>query len=171
MPNKQTGYAPTAILLALLAAVIIALAGWYVWDRRDSGEDTNQPPAASSHGGPVKDYVSLVDNLRGAGATVDPSGENQGAFFETANYQIMVNGAPVDVYEFADSAGADKAAATVSSDGTSINKSELKLSGSPHYYKNAKLIVVYIGEDKTALNSLSKVLGEQFAGSSYASQQ
>ena len=37
------------------------------------------PPTAPivSHGGPVKDYVSLVDNLRAAGATVDPAGRTR----------------------------------------------------------------------------------------------
>ncbi|MCH7843602.1 MAG: hypothetical protein IID01_12655 [Chloroflexi bacterium] len=34
-----------------------------------------------SHGGPVKDYVSLVDNLRAAGATVDPAGTVSRPFF------------------------------------------------------------------------------------------
>ena len=34
-----------------------------------------------SHGGPVKDYVSLVDNLRAAGATVDPAGTVSQPFF------------------------------------------------------------------------------------------
>ena len=33
-----------------------------------------------SHGGPVKDYVSLVDNLRAAGATVDPAGTESADF-------------------------------------------------------------------------------------------
>ncbi|RIK42991.1 MAG: hypothetical protein DCC55_06920 [Chloroflexi bacterium] len=27
-----------------------------------------------SHGGPVEDYISLIDNLRAAGATVEPVG-------------------------------------------------------------------------------------------------
>ena len=34
-----------------------------------------------SHGGPVDDYVSLVDNLRAAGATVDPAGTVSQPFF------------------------------------------------------------------------------------------
>ena len=34
-----------------------------------------------SHGGPVKDYVSLVDNLRAAGATLDPAGTVSQPFF------------------------------------------------------------------------------------------
>ena len=34
-----------------------------------------------SHGGPVKDYVSLVDGLRAAGATVDPAGTLSQPFF------------------------------------------------------------------------------------------
>ena len=34
-----------------------------------------------SHGGPVKDYVSLVHDLRAAGATVDPAGTGPADFF------------------------------------------------------------------------------------------
>jgi poly(3-hydroxybutyrate) depolymerase len=38
-------------------------------------------PTTPSHGGPVEDYGSLVDNLRAAGATVDPAGTASGRTF------------------------------------------------------------------------------------------
>ncbi len=46
----------------------------------DPGGKTPTAPIVS-HGGPVEDYVSLVDNLRAAGATVDPAGTVSQPFF------------------------------------------------------------------------------------------
>lgn len=44
---------------------------------------SSTPP--TSHGGPVKDYVSLIDHLRAASATVVPTGTVTQPFFSVAS--------------------------------------------------------------------------------------
>ena len=34
----------------------------------------------------------------------------------------------------------------------------------PHFYKSGRLIVIYIGQDKTITSLLEDILGKQFAG-------
>lgn len=45
--------------------------------------------------GPAADYASLVDNLRAAGATVEPAGEIIQDFFSIKGKAIKVNGEDV----------------------------------------------------------------------------
>ena len=53
-----------------------------------------------SHGGPVEDYVSLVDTLRAAGATVDPAGpEAFTDYFAPQGQLLTVNGERVSIFE------------------------------------------------------------------------
>lgn len=125
--------------------------------------DSGQTPA-TSHGGPVKDYVSLVDNLRAQGATVEPAGEISQPFFSVQGYAIKVNGADVQAFEYADAASAEADAAKVSSDGSTIGTSMVDWVGPPHFYKVGRVIVLYVGDDQGVIDILQKVLGAQFAG-------
>ncbi len=120
-----------------------------------------------SHGGPTSDYVSLVDNLRAAGATVEPAGEviNQ-PFFSVTGSIITVNGGDVQVFEYADAATAEAEAALVSPDGSSVGTSMVGWVASPHFYRVEKLIVLYVGDGEAVTAVLESVLGQQFAGRS-----
>jgi hypothetical protein len=102
-----------------------------------------QPTPIVSHGGPVTGYVSLIDNLRAAGATVEPAGEVSQPFFSVKGQVITVNGGDVQVFEYADAAAADAEAALVSPDGGSVGTSMMSWVAAPHFFKTGKLIVLY----------------------------
>lgn len=123
-----------------------------------------QEPPAPSHGGPVNDYISLVDNLRAAGATVDPVGEVTQPFFSAKGLVIKINDGDVQVFEYADAAAAEAEAALVSPDGSSIGTSMVNWVAPPHFYAVDKLIVLYVGESQAVIKVLESVLGAQFAG-------
>ena len=96
------------------------------------------------------DYVSLIDSLRAAGATVEPAGEIEQPFFSVTGRVIKVNGGDVQVFEFAD--------------GEFIGDFQVNWIDIPHLYKGGKLIVVYIGQENQVIVALEAVLGQQFAG-------
>src|SRR5215472_3491286 len=56
-----------------------------------------QPPfqgvggAPQSHGGPVRDHVSFVDNLRAAGYSVSPSGDVQQPFLRPRGTLLQIS--------------------------------------------------------------------------------
>ncbi len=110
------------------------------------------------------DYASLIDNLRAAGATVEPAGEIIQDFFSASGQAIKVNGEDVQVFEYSNEAETETEAALVSPDGSSIGTSMPFWIGPPHFYKSGRIIVLYIGENSAVINVLQDVLGAQFAG-------
>jgi hypothetical protein len=123
-----------------------------------------EPAGTASHGGPVRDYVSLVDNLRAAGATVEPVGEMEQAFFTPVGYVIRVNGTDVQVFEYPDAEAAGAEAALVSDDGTSIGTTMVTWLESPHFYQLERIIVLHVGEEHAITALLESLLGPQIAG-------
>ncbi len=124
----------------------------------------SQGAGVVAHGGPVQDYVSLVDALRAQGATVEPAGEVRQAFFSVTGQLIKVNGADVQVFEYADAPAAAAAAAQVSPDGSTVGTSMITWVAPPHFYQKEKLIVLYVGEEAATRQALEAVLGAQVAG-------
>jgi len=125
---------------------------------------TRQEGPTVSHGGPVSDYVSLIDNLRAADVTVDPAGDVSQPFFSVEGQVIKVNGEDVQVFEYVDKATAEAEAALVSPDGSSIGTSMVSWIAPPHFYKAGKLIVLYVGENSAITDILERIVGSQFAG-------
>ena len=124
------------------------------------------PPSApvASHGGPVDDYVSLIDGLRAAGASVEPAGEVRQTFFAVPGQKITVNGEDVQVFEHPTAVAAEAAAATVSSDGSSVGTTMITWVAPPHFYRQGRLVVLYVGSSQKVLQALEGVLGPPFAG-------
>ena len=117
-----------------------------------------------SHGGPVLDYVSLLDSLRAGGASVEPAGEIEQPFFSVTGRVIKVNGGDVDVFEYDDSDDADAEAKKVSPDGRWVGKIHVNWVATPHFYKRGKLLVIYVGDTSNVLEVLETAVGPQFAG-------
>ncbi len=127
-----------------------------------SGNGLTTPIA--SHGEPVRDYVSLIDNLRAAGAMVRPMGEVSQPFFSVTGYKITLNGGEVQVFEYKDAAAADADAAQVSPDLKVVGNTMVEWVGPPHLYKKGRLLALYEGESSAVVTVLESVLGPQFAG-------
>jgi len=140
-------------LISIVSIAVILLLAIY-------GTGCTENPA--SHGVTVTDYVSLVDALRAAGATVEPKTELEQPFFSVKGQMITVNGNNVQVYEYQDAAAAE--AQLISPDGSTVGTTKITFVALPHYYKAGKLIVLYVGQDRDLLGLLKDVLGSQFAG-------
>ena len=120
--------------------------------------------STASHGGPACDYVSFVDQLRAAGATVTPTGSLEPSFFSVGGYAITADTETIQVYEFANNAAMASEAATVSPDGYTVGHTKVSWIAPPHFYRAGRIIVVYPGSDATTLQQLTSILGPQFAG-------
>ena len=143
----------------VLAGAVVAILVLIAYGIGCAGE---KPP--TSPGGPVTDYISLTNNLRKAGATVEPAGEVTQPFFSVQGKVITMNGSDVQVFEYENATVADNEATLVSSDGSSVGTSMISWVAPPHFYKAGKLIVLYIGESESIIDILESVLGPQFAG-------
>lgn len=139
------------IALSLIAAVLAACAPM-------QAPATPTEPV-QSHGGPAMDYVSLVEALRAGGATVEPAGEIQQPFFSVAGRALTVDGAQVQVFEYASDQAAQEEAKQIAPDGASIGTTMVTWVATPHFYTAGRLIVLYVGDDPAVLKALEAVLG------------
>lgn len=153
-----------SVVYLLVSVGLLGLLSWRVLSAIDGGDKDTSPPAVVSHGGPVKDYVSLIDNLRGQEAVVEPKSDTSQPFLGGKGYIITVNSQDVQVFEYADSKSAKTDADKISSDGSTVGNSMVSWVDTPHFYKKEKIIVIYIGNDAKTLDLLTKTLGSQFAG-------
>ncbi|MCS4538575.1 MAG: hypothetical protein HYY67_06950 [Thaumarchaeota archaeon] len=143
--------------IIIAATVVIGLA-YYM-----SGTQTPlQPPV--SHGGPVKDYVSLIDALRAKGLVVEPAGKLIQPFFTVEAQIITVDGKQVQVFEYSNEASMNTEVSKVSPDGGTIGNSKVTWIEPPHFYKTGRIIVLYVGSNSTIIGALNDVIDPQFAG-------
>jgi len=77
---------------------------------------------------------------------------------------IRVRDEDVQVYQYPNVAVADREAALISPDGSSVGKTKIHWIGSPHFYKKERLLVLYLGDNGKVLKLLETVLGKPFAG-------
>ena len=112
----------------------------------------------------MSDLEDFIEELRGRGAEVSHSDKINQPFFSVEGQILTIDGADVQVFEYATEKAAEDDALQVSPDGSSIGKHLVNWVASPHFYKKNRLIVLYVGSDVKLINTLEKVLGKQFAG-------
>lgn len=125
--------------------------------------------AAVSHGGPVKDHVSLIDALRGKGWTVEPVGAVEQPFLQGMGTTLRISGgelqqpAELQSFEYDDLAVAASDAEQIDPDGNP-RTTMITWIAPPHFFRKEQVIVIYLGTDAAVLDALTELLGPQFAG-------
>jgi len=119
----------------------------------------------SSSNTKFSEIVRLTEKLRAHGATVALTGEKVSQpFFSVAGRIINVDGEALQVFEYATASAADLDARRVSADGMTIGTSKPTWLATPHFFKNGKLIVLYVGGNQSIVDLLRTALSNQFAG-------
>ncbi len=113
---------------------------------------------------PVTDQASLISKLRAAGASVKVVGEVDQPFLSVTGTMIKLHGEDVQVFQYSSAAEMEAQAAPISRDGTAVGTRKIFWVGPPHFFKQGKLLVLYVGNDDKVLKALEAVLGRQFAG-------
>ncbi|MBI4220973.1 MAG: hypothetical protein HY682_12570, partial [Chloroflexi bacterium] len=120
------------------------------------------PPGAP---GIISGYDAVYFSLRGTGAQVSKSDEEvEQPFFSVPGRLLKVNGQDVQVFEYRSVSAAEEEAGKVSPDGTTIGQSSVMWASTPHFYRQANTIVLYVGDDVSVFVALQRGLGQQFAG-------
>ena len=150
--------------ILLLTSLLMVAVLFTACAPKSQATDVPDAGPTTSHGGPVEDYVSLVDALREAGAEVEPGETVEQAFFSVRGQIIKVNSADVQVFEYESAEAMEADASQVAPDGGSVGTSMVTWVATPHFYKTGRVLVLYVGDDTAILDLLKSVLGEQFAG-------
>jgi hypothetical protein len=139
----------------------------FTMDSATCGGDLALPTQAQQGkvaAGPVTDYPSLIKSLRALGAGATAAGDVEQPFFSIKGAMIKVHGEDVQVFQYATAAAADAEAAPISRDGMAVGTRKIFWVGAPHFYKQGRLLVLYVGNSEKVLKTLEAVLGQQFAG-------
>jgi hypothetical protein len=141
--------------------------------------ESNQPPSSGgpqSHGGAVKDHVSLVDFLRSQGVMVAIGDPVEQPFLRGAGTTLLLSGGPlqeqatVQSYDYDDTDLGGDAAALAAEDAAGIQPdgspklTQVTWIDPPHWFAHERVIALYLGSDPAALTLLTGALGPQFAG-------
>ena len=110
----------------------------------------------------VQDLPGLVDALQANGAVVKQGGEVSQSYFSVAGQQITVDGAPVQVYEYASDTVLSDEIGMISPDGYLIDRAAVDWAGQPTMWNHGKLLVILVGNYPAAVESLTTVLGDPF---------
>ncbi|HEV8719702.1 MAG TPA: hypothetical protein VGW77_03575 [Candidatus Binatia bacterium] len=150
------------IFLSSIGLLFVVAVGCATGDEKLSG--SNQAQQRQSKSGPVIDYPSLIKSLRALGAGATASGDVEQPFFSITGIMIKVHGEDVQVFQYANAAAADAEAAPISRDGMAVGRRKIFWVGPPHFVKQGRLLVLYVGNNDKVLKTLEAVLGQQFAG-------
>ena len=124
-----------------------------------------RPPKPRPAAGPEKNLGSLVEGLRAAGLKAERSGEMVSQpFFSVEGQTITVEGEQVQVFEFATAREAEARAKLVDASGSSVGTSKMAWMAPPHFYRGGRMIVLYVGDNRSVTGALTGLLGPQFAG-------
>ena len=141
-------------LILLLTMVSTACAAQGV-----SGAPVNTTPS-----GEVEDLEGLVEALQAEGAQVEMGDSIQQPFLSVPGQIVQVNGADVQVFEYASAEDMGLEASQITEDGSPIGTSTITWIAPPHFYRSGLLLVLYVGEDQAVIDLLESVAGPQFAG-------
>jgi hypothetical protein len=119
-----------------------------------------QPTPTPAAGAPAMDFAGLVNRLRADGVAVEPVGAVSQPFFSVAGRLVTLNGADVQVFEYATVSDARSEAAQIGPGGGAIGTHLVSWIVTPHFYTTGRLIVLYVGDDQGVLEVLRTVLDD-----------
>ncbi len=140
------------------------------------GEPAETPVALVTHGGPVRDHVSLIDHLRAQGLTADPVGSVEQPFLRAKGTTVRISGGPLtrpaelQSYDYNDTDFGGNGAAAAEADAQQLDQDGnprtmmITWVAPPHFFRKERAFVIYLGEDPAVLQVLTEALGPQFAG-------
>jgi heat shock protein HslJ len=115
--------------------------------------------------------IDLIDDLRAAGVKVERTGQRVDHGFAVEGQRVLVDDAPLYVYEFPDTSATVRAAEDVSADEYSLTITRVDGEKTievhsdwletPHLYSKGRLILV-LGENPVLLEVLDTTLGPPF---------
>ena len=85
-------------------------------------------------------------------------------YFDMPARGLKINGSPVFFLEFANDSDVDEFVRKISADGMTIDGKSLNESKPPHFYRQGKVVVLYLGQKESTLEILETVLDPQIAG-------
>jgi hypothetical protein len=110
------------------------------------------------------DLADLAEIMFARGIPIEVGDEETVNFFPVPVRHFTVYGDDVLVFEFVGPNTAAATAATISSDGTTVNGRVVDWPATPHFFLSGQVIVLYLGDRPQVLLAIQDIMGDQFAG-------
>lgn len=98
----------------------------------------------------------LMEQLQAEGNTAE-------SLLSVPAHLIMLDGAPVWVFEYEDAETAQADADLIAADASLIAEMELVWEATPHFFLAESLLVLYVGDDAEVIATLKTLLGDEIA--------
>jgi hypothetical protein len=112
----------------------------------------------------ASDIDKWLDAVAARGVRVERVGEVEQPFLSVIGQMVQVNSEDVQAFGYPSAADMEAQASRISPDGGTVGTSNIHWIGTPHFFKQGKLLVLYVGENDDLLRILTATLGRQFAG-------
>ncbi|MCE2503660.1 MAG: hypothetical protein J4G05_06350 [Chlorobi bacterium] len=86
------------------------------------------------------------------------------SYFDMPARGLKINGSPVLFLEFDGNKDVEEFIEKIAPDGSTIDGKSLNESSPSHYYRQGKVVALYLGKKESTLEILEIVLGQQIAG-------
>jgi len=106
----------------------------------------------------VTSLDDVAADLARTGAVVRTIGTTIGYPFSVGATRIEIDGHEVLVYEYRDVA--DREAEVITEGGEVVNGVPANWTGTPRFWADGRVIVVYLGDDTSVIDHLTEVLGQ-----------
>ena len=120
-------------------------------------------PEIPDTGTEIGGRAELVEALQALGSTVEEVGEVDQPFFDVDARILQVDGQTVEVFEFSDEAAREAAAGTIEPNASMIGSIIPEWVDVPHFWSEGRVIVLYVGQDQTVIDRLTRILGQPIA--------
>ena len=112
----------------------------------------------------VEDFNTLINTLQATGMNVEAGDQITQPFFSVTGQTLKVNGQDVQVFVYDTAQAMEAEAAQIAADGSTIGTSMPSWMDDPHFFKNGRILLLYLGQDQKIMDILSGIFGPQFAG-------
>jgi len=155
------------LVLALIVLNLVAACD----GRKDAPASTVEPPTATveatldeaSPDDSAMGLVGLMEEIKQAGAEATLDGTVEQPFFSVTGQIVNVAGQDVQVFVYANEAGAESEAAMIAPDASYVGTSMATWTDSPHFFAHQDKILLYVGSDPEVLRVLEEVVGPAIA--------
>ena len=146
-----------------MALIFTMASGSELFGRMGPARDTCMIQTNASSVPMVKNLRELINKLKTGGERVLRKGKVEQPFFSVKGRIITLGDQDVQVFEYRTIKAAELDASKISGTGSSASSMPMWIAP-PHFFKNGRLIVLYVGEKTSVLKALEDALGPQFAG-------
>lgn len=156
------------------AALLLVLPALALGGCRNTGDVTNNGTDTTQTGTDTLDIFGngaettqdIAAALQDRGFAVTTGQALDQPFFQATGTELTVDGEYVQVFEYTTEEAAQQDVGQISDDASTIGTTQVTWTGSPHFFQDGKLVVLYVGDNDQILDVLEDTLGSQIAGAS-----